>query len=86
MIDDVKTFMQNNDTLSNIKDNYMVEDVSELNEKIAKLNEEVINYEKVLGLAQNERNLLLSQIEILEKNQNHNLSKPEEKEINNNNQ
>ena len=86
LIDDVKTFMQNNDTLSNIKDNYMVEDVSELNEKIAKLNEEVINYEKVLGLAQNERNLLLSQIEILEKNQNHNLSKPEEKEINNNNQ
>ena len=86
LIDDVKTFMQNNDTLSNIKDNYMVEDVSELNEKITKLNEEVINYEKVLGLAQNERNLLLSQIEILEKNQNHNLSKPEEKEINNNNQ
>lgn len=88
LIDDVKTFMQNNNTLSNIKDNYMLEDVTELNDKIAKLNEEVINYEKVLGLAKNERNLLLSQIEILEKNQNQNqnFNKSEENEINHSNQ
>ena len=39
-----------------------------MNEKINQLHDEVINYEKVLADAKNERELLLSQIEMLEKN------------------
>ena len=41
---------------------------NEMNEKINQLHDEVINYEKVLADAKNERELLLSQIEMLEKN------------------
>lgn len=70
LVEDVKNLMGN---VNKIKDN-MIEygDVNEMNEKINKLNEEVINYEKVLGDAKNERELLLTQIEMLEKNNKNN--------------
>ena len=66
LVDDVKNLMGN---VNKIKDNIAdYGDVNEMNEKINQLHDEVINYEKVLADAKNERELLLNQIEMLEKN------------------
>ena len=66
LVEDVKNLMGN---VNKIKDNIAdYGDVNEMNEKINQLHDEVINYEKVLADAKNERELLLSQIEMLEKN------------------
>ena len=66
LVDDVKNLMGN---VNKIKDNIAdYENVNEMNEKINQLHDEVINYEKVLADAKNERELLLNQIEMLEKN------------------
>ena len=44
-----------------------IEEVNELNKKIGMLKKDVSNYEKEINLAKEERNLLISQIELMEK-------------------
>lgn len=47
-----------------------IEEVNELNKKIGMLKKDVSNYEKEINLAKEERNLLISQIELMEKKNN----------------